>query len=141
MAHFTGECGRRNGKDWALGVGQAVAAHPAGNEPGQRTTTASTHHQQVTRAAGQTDQDPTSLATLHDRPDRWVDGNFSPGCDERIPEPPTGVLLPDAAQVATGMPPIGEITARRHPSKNGYQGGIIGAGQVLRVTQCPEAAR
>jgi hypothetical protein len=87
------------------------------------------------------DQDPASRAPLHKRVDRWIGRDFSPGGNERIPEPPAGVLPPDAAQVAAGTVPVGEIAARRHPGKNGYQGGIVGAGQVLRVTQCPEAAR
>ncbi len=87
------------------------------------------------------DQNPASRAALYERLDRWVAGDFSPGCDQRIPELLAGILLPDATQVAAGLMPVGEITARRHPSKNGYQGGIIGAGQILRVTQCPEAAR
>jgi len=50
MPDFPGQCGRRNGDHWALGMGQAVAAHLATDHPGQRTTTASTHDQQVTRA-------------------------------------------------------------------------------------------
>jgi hypothetical protein len=87
------------------------------------------------------DQDPASLAALYEWLDGWVVGDSSPGCIERIPEPPAGILLPDSTQVAAGPVPVGEITARRHPSKNGYQGGIVGAGQILRVTQCPEAAR
>jgi hypothetical protein len=122
-------------------MGQAVAAHLATDHPGQRTTTASTYDQQVTRAVGHADQDPASLPPVHKRVDRRIGGDFSPDCDERFPEPLTGVLLPDAAQVATGMPPFGQITARGQPGKNGYKGGIVGAGQLLRVTQCPEAAR
>jgi hypothetical protein len=141
MSYFPGERGRRDGDDRAPSVGQAVAAHLAADEPGQRATAASTHDQQVTGAAGQTDQDPASLTPLYERLDQWVVGNFSPRCDQRIPEPPAGVLLPDAAQVAAGLTAVGEITARRHPGKDGYQGGITGAGQVLRVPQCPEAAR
>jgi hypothetical protein len=78
---------------------------------------------------------------VHKRVDRRIGRDFSPDCDERIPEPLTSVLPPDAAQVATGMPPVGQITARGQPSKNRYQGDIVGAGQLLRVTQCPEAAR
>jgi hypothetical protein len=141
MPDFSGEYGWRNGDDWALGVGQAIAAHLARDEAGQRTTAASTHNQQVAGAAGQTHQDPASLTPLYERPDRRVVGNLSPGCVERIPEPPAGVVLPDAAQVVARLTAVGEITARRHPGENGYQGGIMGAGQVLRITQCPEAAR
>jgi hypothetical protein len=122
-------------------MGQAVAAHLATDHPGQRTATASTHDQQVTRAVGQTDQDPASLTPVDKRVDRRIGRDFSPDGDERIPEPLTGVVRPDAAQVATGIAPVGQITARGQPGKNGYQGGIVGAGQLLRVTQCPETAR
>jgi hypothetical protein len=87
------------------------------------------------------DQDPAAAPRCTSGWTRWVAGDFSPGCDQRIPEPLAGIFLPDATQVAAGLVPVGEITARRHPSKNGYQGGIVGAGQILRVTQCPEAAR
>jgi hypothetical protein len=38
-------------------------------------------------------------------------------------------------------PPVGQITAGRHPGKRGYQDGIIGAGQLLRIAQRLEAAR
>jgi hypothetical protein len=141
MPDFPGQCGRRNGDHWALGMGQAVAAHLATDHPGQRTTTASTHDQQVTRAVGDIDQDPASLTPVHKRVDRRIGRDLSPDCDERIPEPLTGVLRPDAAQVAAGMPPFSQITARGQPGKNGYQGGVVGAGYLLRVTQCPEAAR
>jgi hypothetical protein len=71
----------------------------------------------------------------------WIIGHYSPDCNEGIPESPTGIVLPDAAQIATRMTPIGEITARWQPGKNGYQGGIMGAGQILRVAQCAEATR
>jgi hypothetical protein len=52
MPDFPGERRRRNGDDWAPGVGQAVTAHLAGDQPGQRTTATRTHDQQVARAAG-----------------------------------------------------------------------------------------
>jgi hypothetical protein len=141
MPNFPGQYGRRNGDHRALGMGQAVAAHLATDHPGQRTTTASTHDQQVPGAVGQGDQDPASLTPVHERVDRRISGDFSPDCDERIPEPLTGVLPPDAAQVAAGMPPFDQITFRGEPGENGYQGGIVGAGQFLCVPQCPEAAR
>ena len=141
MPDFPGQCGRRNSEHRALGMGQAVAAHLATDHPGQPTTTASTHDQQVTRAVGQTDQDPASLTPVHERVDRRIGRDFSPDGDERIPEPLPGVLRPDTAQVAAGIPPVGHFTTRGPPGKNGYQGGIVGAGQLLRVTQCPEAAR
>ena len=72
MPDFPGECGRRDGEHGALGMGQAVAAHLAGDHPGQHATTASTHDQQVIRAAGHSDQDPASLSPLDERPDRWI---------------------------------------------------------------------
>ena len=34
--------------------------------------------------------------------------------------------------------PVGDVTARRDPGMNGYQGG---AGKVFRVAQCAEVAR
>ncbi len=108
MPDFPGERRRRNGDDWAPGVGQAVTAHLAGDQPGQRTAAARTHDQQVAGAAGQIDQDPASLAPLDDRLHRRVAGDLSPGRVERIPEPPACVVLPDAAQVAAGVTPLGE---------------------------------
>src|SRR5436190_18485686 len=86
MPDFPGERRRRNGDDWALGVGQAVTAHLAGDQPGQRTTAARTHDQQVAGAAGQIDQDPASLAPLDDRLHWRVVRDLSPGRVERIPE-------------------------------------------------------
>ena len=141
MPDFPGQRGRRNGEHRALGMGQAVAAHLATDHSGQRTTTAGTHDQQVTRAVGHADQDPAGLTPVHKRVDRRIGRDFAPDCDERIPEPLAGVLLPGAAHLATGIAPVGQITARGQPGKNGYQGGIVGAGQLLRVTQCPETAR
>ena len=101
---------------------------------------ASTHDQQVTRAAGHFDQHRSSRAALHKRPDRWIVKDFSPGCDQRILEPPAGVISQYLPQVARRQEGV-EITARQHQGKNRYQGGTIGAGQDLRVTQCPKAAR
>ena len=109
---FPGQCGRRNGDHRALGMGQAVAAHLAAGHPGQRPSTASTDGQQVIRAVGDFDQDPASLTPVHERVDRRIGRDFSPDCDERIPEPLPGVLFPDAAQVAAGMAPLGQVTAR-----------------------------
>jgi hypothetical protein len=109
-------------------MGQAVAADLATDHPGQCTTTASPHDQQVTRAGGDIDQDPASLTPVHKRVDRRIGRDFSPDGDERIPEPLPGVLRPDAAQVAAGIPLVGQISARGPPGKNGYQGGIVGAG-------------
>ena len=49
-----------------------------------------------------------------------------------------GISGPDAAQVETAASPVGDVTARRDPGMNGYQGG---AGKVFRVAQCAEVAR
>lgn len=141
MPDFPGQCGRRNDEHGALGMRKAVTAHPAANHPAQRTTMASTHDQQVTRAAGHFDQHRSSRAALHKRPDRWIVKDFSPGCDQRILEPLAGVVSQYLPQVARRQAGVGEITARLHQGKNRYQGGTTGTGQVLRVTQCPEAAR
>jgi hypothetical protein len=46
-----------------------------------------------------------------------------------------------ATQVETGASPVGDVTARRDPGMNGYQGGAGGAGKVFRVAQCAEVAR
>lgn len=141
MPDVPGESGRRNGKHRALGMGQAVAAHLAGDHPGQRTTTTGTHDQQVTRAAGNTDQDPASRAPMYERPHQRIVRDLSPDCDERIPETLAGGVSPYLAQIARRLIAVDAITARRHPGKNWYQGGIIAAGQDLRAAQCPEAAR
>ena len=102
----------------------------------------STHDQQVTWATGHFDQHRSSLAALHNkRHDRWIVKNFSPGCDQRILEPLAGVVSQYLPQIARRLAGVGQITARLHAGKNRYQGGTTGAGQVLRVTQCPEAAR
>ncbi len=128
MPDFAGECGRRNGEDRALGVGQAVAAHLAGDHPGQRATTAGTHDQQVTSAAGDRDQDPAGRATLYVRLHRGIVRDFPPNCDERIPEPLAGGISPYLPQIARRLRQVGAITAGRLPGKNGYQGGVMGAG-------------
>ena len=140
MPDFPGQCGRRNDEHGALGMRKAVTAHPAARHPAQRTTMASTHDQQVTRAAGHFDQHRSSLAALHKRHDRWIVKDFSPGCDQRALEPLAGVVSQYLPQVVRRQDGV-EITARLHQGKNRYQGGAIGTGQVLRVTQCPEAAR
>ena len=141
MPDFLGERRRRNGEHRAPGMGLAVAAYLAGDHPGQRTTTASTNDQQVIRAAGDTDQDPASLAPLHVRLHQWIVRDFSPDRDERIPEPLGGGVPPCLAQIARRLSPVGAITARRHPGNNRYQDGIVGASHDLRIAQCPEAAR
>ena len=47
-----GERGRRKGQDWALGVGQPVATHPATGRPREVAVAAGPYYQQATRAAG-----------------------------------------------------------------------------------------
>ena len=95
MSGFLSECRRGNGKHWALGMCQAVAAHLAGDHPDQRTTTARTHDQQVTRVTGHMDQDPASRAPIYQRPHQWIVRDFSPGCNERSPEPLASSFSPD----------------------------------------------
>lgn len=140
MSDFLGERGRRNGENRALGVSRAVAAHPAGDHPRQRATTSGTHHQQVTRAAGNAYQDPACRASLYMRLHHRIVRDFSPDCGERIPETPAGHVLPELAQVARRLRPGGAITLRRLPCNDGYQDRIMGAGQNLRVAQRPQAA-
>jgi hypothetical protein len=140
MAHFLGECGRGDSQHRAPGVGQAVAADLAADHPGQRAATACPHDQQVTKGSDG-NQDPACLATLDDGLYWRVSGSIAPCCVKSIPQALTGIFCPDAAQVATRCAPLGEITARWHPGKNRYQSRIMGAGQFLRVAQCPQAAR
>src|SRR6266704_4115058 len=114
MPDFLSKGSRRNGEYRALGVSHAVAAHLAGDRPRQRATTAGTHYQQVTRAAGDADQDPACRASLHVRLHPRIVRDVSPDCDERIPETLAGHILPDLAQIAR-MKPGGAITLGRHP--------------------------
>jgi hypothetical protein len=64
MPDLLSQCSRGNAEHRALSVCQAIAAHPAGNHPCQRPTTASAHDQQVTTAAGEAYQDPACRAAL-----------------------------------------------------------------------------
>ena len=121
MPDFPGQCGRWNDEHGALGMRKAVTAHPAARHPAQRTTMASTHDQQVTRAAGHFDQHRSSLAALHKRHDRWIVKDFSPGCDQRTPEPQAGVVSQYLPQVVRRQAGVGEITARLHQGKNGIR--------------------
>jgi hypothetical protein len=141
LAGFPGECRRRNKDHRAVGAGCAVAAHLARDHPRQRATTASTHDQHVTRAAGNADEDPAGRASLYVRLHLRIVRDLSPDRDERIPEPLAGHVLPDLAQIARGLRPGGVITLRRHPRNDRHKGRIMGAGQNLRVAQCPQAAR
>jgi hypothetical protein len=64
MAYFLGKSGRRDRQDWALGVSQAVAAYPAGNDPGQHAAAACSDNQQVSVAGCDGDQDRAGIAAL-----------------------------------------------------------------------------
>ncbi len=142
MPDLLSQCSRGNAEHRALGVCHAVAAHPAGNRPCQRPTTASAHDQQVTAATGETYQDPACRAAFHMRLHHRIIRNFTPHCDERIPQTLPGHLLPDLAQIARRTKPwAGTITLRRHPRDNGHQHRIMSAGHNLRIAQCPQAAR
>jgi hypothetical protein len=116
----TGERGRRNR---APGMGHAVPAHLAGDEPGWHATAAGTHDQQAGGAAGHVGQDPASLAARHDRPDVGTAGDLSPegpgrnagsnkrrfGNRKRCPGQPT----PPARRLQACLP----RRARRHQRK------------------------
>jgi hypothetical protein len=108
-------------------VGQAVAAYPAACDPGQGTTAAGSHYQQVAGAGG-FHQDRAGPPAPDDRPDRQIGGQFSPGEVQRALEPRAGVLGPEAAQLFAGSAPVGQVTTGRQPGKNGHQGGIKVAG-------------
>jgi hypothetical protein len=142
MPDLLSQSSRGNAEHRALGMGDAVAAHPARDRPRQRPATASAHDQQVTTAAGEAYQDPACRAAFHMRLHHRIIRNFTPHCDERIPETLPGHLLPDLAQIARRTKPgPGAITLRRQPRDNGYQERIMGAGHNLRVAQRPQAAR
>ena len=141
MSDFLSECTRRNGEHRALSMRHAIAAHPAGDRPRQRATTSSTHYQQVSRAAGDTYEDPARRASLYVRLHHRIVRDLSPDCDKRIPETLAGHVLPDLAQIARRSKPGGATTLRRLPRNNGYKGRLMGAGHNLRVTQRPQAAR
>jgi hypothetical protein len=120
MPALLSQCSRGNGEHRALGVCHAVTAHPAGEGPCQRATTASAHHQQVTRAAGEAYQDPASRAAFHVRLHQRIIRDFSPHRDERIPQTLAGHVPPDPAQLARRtIPGGGAITLRRQPRDNG----------------------
>jgi hypothetical protein len=36
---------------------------------------------------------------------------------------------------------VSQIAARRHPGQDGHEGRVVRAGQFLRITQSPKAAR
>ena len=137
-----GEVRGRHGQDRAVSVGHAIAAHLPGNRPGQGAPAACPQDKQVIGMAGGIDQDQAGLASLHERPDRWKPGGeLAQHHAERVLEAVIGVLSPDSAEVRAGCTPFGHIAAGRYPRQDGYQEGIIGAGQLLRITQGLEASR
>ena len=100
MREFAGKGGRRYGQDRALGVGQAVTAHLGKDHPGQRAAAAGAHDQHITRAAGKVDQHPAGRAPLNMWLHQRIIRGFAPHCDERVPEPSAGEVLPYLAQFA-----------------------------------------
>ena len=67
-----------------------------------------------------------------------IDG---PAGDQRHTGRVVAAILELVQPAQQDLAAVGAVTAWRHPRENGHQGGIVGAGQVLRVTQCPETAR
>lgn len=100
MPEFSGERGRRDGQDGALGVGQAVAAHPGKDHPGQRAAATSAHHQYIPGTVSQVDQHPADRAPLQVGLHQRIAGNDTPHRDERVSELSTGEMLPLLAQFA-----------------------------------------
>ena len=100
MREFAGKGGRRYGQDRAPGVGQAIAAHLGKGHPGQRAAPPGAHDQHIARAAGQVHQHPAGRAPLYMWLQQRIVGNLAPHCDERVPEPSAGEVLPYLAQFA-----------------------------------------
>jgi hypothetical protein len=72
---ISGLCSQRrwwDGHDGDLGVGETVAADPAGEHVGQRSAAAGTDDQDVTRLVRDGGKDCAGLAALHDRLDGHV---------------------------------------------------------------------
>jgi hypothetical protein len=137
VPEFAGKFGRWNRQDRALRVGQAVGAHLRKGDPGQRAPAASAHDQHIVGAAGKIHQDPAGRATLHVRLHQRIGGNLAPHCDQRVPQPPTGELVPFSAQIARRRDPLGAVTTRRLPGNNRDQDRIVGAGQALPRSAAP----
>ena len=138
MPEFAGERGRRDGQDRALGVGQAVAAHPGKGQPGQRAAAASAHDQHIAGAAGKVHQDPACRAALYARLHQRIGGDFAPHRDERVAELLAGEVLPLLAQrhrSALRSPPGGSQAKHRDQRPR------HGRGPALPVAQCLQAAR
>jgi hypothetical protein len=110
LAHVVSLCREsRDGQHRAPGMGQAIAAHPAVNGPGQGPAVASSDDQQVSAAGRDGGQHRAGLATLYARPDGHVVRDVPPGGREGVAEPLPSVLSPDAAQVAARAAPVGEL--------------------------------
>ncbi len=137
MPEFAGECRRRDSEDWALGVGQAVAAHLGKGHPGQRAAAASAHDQHIAGAAGKVHQNPARRSSLYLRLYQRITGNLPPRRDERVPEPPTGDVVPLLAQIPVGA----AVTTGRLPGHDRDQDRIVGTGHNFPVTQRLQAAR
>jgi len=97
---FTGERGRRDGQDRALGVGHAVAAYPGKDHPGQRASAAGAHDQHIAGAAGEVHQHPARRASLYMRLNQRIIGILAPHCDQCIPQPLAGKDLPFLTQLS-----------------------------------------
>ena len=78
MREFAGKCGRWDGQDRALGVGQAIAAYLGEDHPGQDAAAASAHNQHIARAAGKVHQHPAGRAPLDVRLHQRVVRDFRP---------------------------------------------------------------
>jgi hypothetical protein len=79
-------------------MGEAVAAHPAGKDMGQRATAACPDDEQVVRVTGDDGKDGAGSAALHHGPDRQIGGELPPCGVKRIPQPLPGIIGPEAAQ-------------------------------------------
>jgi len=136
-----GRVSRRDRQHRALGMSEAVTAHPAGEDPGQRAATARPDDKQIGRVAGDNGEHAAGGAALDHRPDRQISGELSPCRVNCVPQSLPGVFGPEAAQLYAGTAPFGDLAARRRPAMNGYQDGVIGAGKVFCIAQRTEVAR
>jgi len=141
MPEFAGKCGRRDGQDRAPGVGQAVAAYLGKDHPGQGAAAARADDQHIAGAAGKVDQHPAGRPPLDVRLNQRILGILAPHCEERVPEPLAGEVLPYLAQLARWLDPLGVITTGQFPGQHRDQDRIVGAGQALTVAQRVQAAR
>ena len=91
------QCGRWDGQDWGVAVGEAVAADPAGEDAGQRPAAAGAVDQDVPRMVSDGGEHRAGLAALHNWVDGQVGGQLPPGSLERFSQPLPGIFGPDAA--------------------------------------------